>query len=422
MSKLEKYRWDAYNCIRCSNCKWVDPIWMQSQRFARICPINVRHHFDVYSGQGLLDFTYGKLYGMLDYTPRLLDSLYKCTLCGACDIMCKRNLDLEVIETIEELRAQAYEDKKGPPKPIKAQIEAIRREGNPWGKPRRQWDHWSRGLKVKRLGKEKAPVLYYTGCKTPYTPELQTVARNVVNILNKAGVDFGILAQDEVCCGLPAYAAGDREVAASTAAGNIDAFNRLGVSQVIVSCADCYGMLKGRYPAFGQPKYEVLHVVELFDRLIGEGKLKIKQPLNMKVTYHDPCFLGRRGEKYIGWEGTHGHFGLPDPPREYNKGTHGIYEPPRNILKALGVELVEMERIRENAWCCGAGAADTTRTAYPDFALWTAAERLEEAEATGAEALVTACPYCEDIFRAAVTENGYRLQVLDVVELLARAI
>ena len=148
MSKLEKYRWDAYSCIRCSNCKWVDPVWMQSQRYSKICPINANHYFDVYSGQGLFDFVYGKLYGTLDYTPRLLDALYKCTLCGACDIMCKRNLDLEVIETIEELRAQAYEDKKGLPRELIDQIKGIKNQGNPWNQPRSDWDSWSKGLVI----------------------------------------------------------------------------------------------------------------------------------------------------------------------------------------------------------------------------------------------------------------------------------
>ncbi|MFH0914178.1 MAG: (Fe-S)-binding protein [Chloroflexota bacterium] len=422
MSKLQKYYWDAYNCIRCSNCKWVDPIWMKSQRYAKICPINAAHYFDVYAGQGFLDFTYGKLDGKLDYTPRLLDSLYKCTLCGACDIMCKRNLDLEVIETIEELRMQSYEDGQGPPPEVRKQMEAIQKSGNPWGKPRSRWDRWSQGLKIKDLNQEKADVLYFVGCKTPYVPELQKIARSVAKLLTAAGVDFGTLGTGEVCCGLEAYAGGSRELAGKVASQNIDTFNRLGVSQVVVSCSDCYGMLKGRYPAFGQPRYEILHVTEFLDQLVKEGRLKLTKKLPMKVTYHDPCFLGRRGEKYIGWEGTHGRYGLPDPPREYNKGTDGIYEPPRNLLKGLGVNLVEMERIRENAWCCGAGAADTTRTAFPEFAAWTANDRLSEAFETGAEALVTACPYCEDIFRETAKHNGYQLQVLDVVELLAQAI
>jgi len=423
MSNLEKYKWDAYNCIRCSYCKWVDGIWIQSQRRSKICPISAKHYFDVYSGQGMMDFVYGKLYdNQVDYSPRLLDALYKCTLCGACDTMCKRNLDLEVIETIEELKAQAYEDGKGPPEEIKAQIEGIKNQGNPWNKSRAEWDTWSKDLKIKDLNKEKADILYFVGCKTPYEPELQKVAKDVVNILNKAGVDFGILGQNEVCCGQPSYRAGDREVTAKIAAQNIETFNKLGVSKVVVSCADCYGMFKGRYPAYGKPNYEILHVVELIDQLIKENKLKITKKLDMKVTYHDPCFLGRRGEGYIFWEGTHGKWGLHEPAKQFNKGTYGIYEPPRSILNSLGVELIEMERARENAWCCGAGAAGGTEVAFKDFASWTARERLDEAEATGADTLVTCCPFCEYIFKEAVKTNSYRIQIVDLVELVSQAI
>jgi Fe-S oxidoreductase len=393
---------------------------MQSQRFSKICPINAKHYFDVYSGQGLLDFVYGKLSGTLDYTPMLLDALNKCTLCGACDIMCKRNLDLEVIETIEELRARAYEDGQGASE-VKAQVEAIRKAGNPWNQPRSTWDTWSEGLGVKDLNREKADTLYFVGVKTAYVPDLQRLAVAVAGILKKAGVDFGILGAEETDSGMLAFSAGDHDLAGKLAAQNVETFNKLGVKRVVVSSAAEYGMIKGRYRRFGRPKYEIQHISELMEELINAGKLNIRKNLDMKVTYHDPCFLGRRGEKCIVWDGVHGKFGLPDPPKEYNKGTHGIYEPPRNVLKNLGVELLEMERIRENAWCCGAGAAETTRTSNPDFSLWTASERLEEAEATGAEALVTCCPYCEDTFRETAKAKGYRIKIFDLAELVSMA-
>jgi Fe-S oxidoreductase len=260
------------------------------------------------------------------------------------------------------------------------------------------------------------------GCKTAYVPELQKVAKAVAGILNKAGVDFGILGPGETDSGMLAFSAGDHELAGKQAAQNIESFNKTGVRQVVVSSATEYGMIKGRYPRFGQPAYEILHISELMEKLIDAGKLNIGRMLDMKVTYHDPCFLGRRGEKCIIWDGVHGRFGLPDPPKEYNKGTHGIYEPPRKVLKSLGVELLEMERIRENAWCCGAGAAEITRTAYPDFTSWAASERLEEAEATGAEVLVTCCPHCEDTLRETAKDKGCRIQVCDLTELVSQAI
>ena len=277
MSKLQKYEWDSYNCIRCSNCKWVDAIWMQSQRFAKICPINAKYYYDVYSGQGLLDFVYGKLTGKVDYTPMLLDALYKCTLCGACDIMCKRNMDLEVVETIEALRAQTYEDRQGPPKEVIAQIESIRDIGNPWSQLRSEWDTWSKGFQIKDLNKHKADILYFVGCKTAYVPELQKVAIDVISILNRAGVDFGILGISEVDSGMVPYSAGDHELASKIAAQNIQSFNNLGVSKVVVSSAADYGMIKGRYPRFGQPKYEISHVAELIEHSHKSGKADSQQ-------------------------------------------------------------------------------------------------------------------------------------------------
>ena len=142
---------------------------------------------------------------------------------------------------------------------------------------------------------------------------------------------------------------------------------------------------------------EVLHTVELVDRLIKEGKLKLTKPVAMKVTYHDPCHLGRQGEPYVPWKGEekkiYGQAVVYDPPRPRYIGAYGIYDAPRDVLAAIpGLELVEMDRNREAAWCCGAGGG--VREAYPEFSAWTAGERIEEEKVTGADAIVTACPGC----------------------------
>jgi Fe-S oxidoreductase len=145
----------------------------------------------------------------------------------------------------------------------------------------------------------------------------------------------------------------------------------------------------------------------------------------MVVTYHDPCHLGRMGEPWIPWDGVRtkgsGHIFLHEPPKEFRRGTHGIYEPPRNILNSVpGLKLVEMVRIRERAWCCGAGGG--VIDAFPDFAVWTALERVNEARTTGAEAIVTACPWCKRNLTDAVEESGDELKVLDIIEILKQAI
>lgn len=214
--------------------------------------------------------------------------------------------------------------------------------------------------------------------------------------------------------GLPS---GDREVSVDLIRKNIETFNGLGIQELVTSCAMCYGMFKAVYPAYGKLNFGVFHLVEYIDRLIRDERLRFNKAVNLKVTYHDPCHLGRQGESYIPWEGTRTEFGRLVPPKEFRRGTLGIYEPPRNILRRIpGVKFVEMERIKENAWCCGAGGG--VRVAYEDFALWTASERLEEVKTSGAEGLVTCCPHCEQNFSDAIKQNEEKIKVYDILDLV----
>jgi Fe-S oxidoreductase len=170
---------------------------------------------------------------------------------------------------------------------------------------------------------------------------------------------------------------------------------------------------------------EVLHVVELIDRLIQQGRIKFTKAVPMTVTYHDPCHLGRLGEPYEPWNGKEkkilNQVHTWEPRRPRYMGAKGIYDAPRRILEAIpGIKLVEMERIREYAWCCGAGGGCSET--YPEYSAWSAGERITEANTTGAEALVTACPWCEANFAAAKDENGKSIQVLDIIELVQNAL
>jgi Fe-S oxidoreductase len=203
-----------------------------------------------------------------------------------------------------------------------------------------------------------------------------------------------------------------------------DSWSKAGVRTVVTPCADCYHTFKRLYPQ-GGADFQVLHVVEVVDRLLKEGRLALTREVPLKVTYHDPCHLGRQGEPYVPWNGREkkifGQAVVYDPPRPRYIGANGVYEPPRDILRAIpGVELVEMERVREAAWCCGAGGG--VKEAYPDFNAWTASERIAEARSSGAEALVSACPWCESNFAEAAAAEGGSLQVFDVMELVHRAL
>jgi Fe-S oxidoreductase len=170
---------------------------------------------------------------------------------------------------------------------------------------------------------------------------------------------------------------------------------------------------------------EVLHTVEFIDRLNKEGRLTFRSEIPMTVTYHDPCHLGRQGEPYVAWNGVEkkikSQIIVYDPKKPRYNGAWGVYDPPRDILRSIpGVELVEMERIREYSWCCGAGGG--VREAYPEYSNWTATERIAEARATGAEALVSACPWCERNFMDAMSALGDTMKVYDIVELVQKAI
>jgi Fe-S oxidoreductase len=162
---------------------------------------------------------------------------------------------------------------------------------------------------------------------------------------------------------------------------------------------------------------EVLHITEFLARLASDGRLALKTEVPLAVTYHDPCHLGRMAERFLGdWRGDK----LTRPMSMKRAGRKGVYDAPRDLLRAIpGLELTEMERIREYSLCCGAGGG--VYEAFPDFAAWAARERLTEAIATGAEALVTSCPWCEKVFREAVAQNGYALEIFDVADLVCRS-
>ena len=228
----------------------------------------------------------------------------------------------------------------------------------------------------------------------------------------------------DMCCAGRAYQQGFFKQFDEQAEANIKAFKKAGVKIIVTPCSDCYHAFKRLYAAKGF-EIEVLHVVEYLDRLISEGKLVPKKPVDMTVTYHDPCHLGRLGEPYVPWSGSEKkimnqvHTWEPSRPR-YN-GAYGIYDAPRRVLSSIpGLKLVEMERIREYSFCCGAGGGCSET--YPEFSQWTASERITEATSTGADAMVTACPWCESNFTGVKDENGKTIPVFDVVDIVAMSL
>ncbi len=403
-----KYYYDrkkvAWACSRCSACKWIDSWEVKSARFANVCPSNLRYLFDAYSCQGRMDIAFALMDGTLKYedSEELLNVIYRCDTCGGCDASCKRVRDAEPLRVMLETRAKLVEDGQLLPQHIPV-IDNLRKEDNMMMGRKSDRGKWAEGLDVKDLTTEPAAVVFHAGCQLSYDTERWQVARTAITILKDAGVDVGIMGNDEACCGCRAYDMGYWGEFTKYAEHNIEAWKTAGVKTVVTTCADGYYAMKRLYPDVGS-EFEILHIVEFIERLIKEGRIKFTKTIPMTVTYHDPCHLGRRANVYVP-----------------GKAIMGVYEPPREILKSIpGLELVEMYRIRECAWCCGAGGG--VREAYPDFSLWTATERIEEAKCTGAKAIVSACPWCERNFIDAINESGTDMKVYDIVELVKQAL
>jgi Fe-S oxidoreductase len=277
-------------------------------------------------------------------------------------------------------------------------IDSLKKDDNVLGKPKAERGDWAKDMGIKDASQEPVEAVYHAGCMLSFSPDLWNVPKNAVSLLKTAGVDVGIMSAEESCCGGRAYEIGYSGEFTKYAEHFLETFNSRGVKQVVTSCSDGYSFFRNLYPKIGiEMKFEVLHTVEYLDCLIKESNLIFTKELPMKVAYHDPCHLGR------------------------HLGDEGVYTPPRNVLQNIpGIELIEMERNRENAWCCGAGAG--VSQSNPELALWTANERLKEAMDTGAEALVTACPWCERNFNDAVKEYGADIEIYDIAEVAFKAL
>jgi Fe-S oxidoreductase len=419
---LEQYQGDMAMCCRCSACKFVPMQKVKGSEFSYVCPSISRYNFHAYSGGGRVNIGTAALKNGMNYTDRLLHIVYNCQMCGACDTSCKYAMDMEVLEPINEFRIKCVED--GKTNPALEKVVANLRKTGSMVPTKGKRGAWAEGLDVKNAIKEKVDVLYHVGCLTSYDKDMWKLAKATVKILKKAGVNFGIAGDAETCCGGRAYQMGYKDDFLNQAKKNMAMIKKAGVKTLVTGCADGYQAFKVLYDKFDlKGNLEVLHISEYIARLIKDGKLKPRKEVDISVTYHDPCRLGRQGEPWIHWSGKKipGDRFVFDPPKEYRRGTKGIYEPPRDVLNSIpGIKLTEMTRIKEYSWCCGAGGG--VNESNPDFALWTARKRIEEAISTGAEAIVTTCPWCEKTFNEAAKESGSSLKVYDIVELVEKAI
>jgi Fe-S oxidoreductase len=420
INDIQNFVYDMSRCIKCKGCTWVDHTYMPGARFMTRCPSATMYEFDAYGAYGKMRIGHAMAEGVLGWNEKALEIVYACTLCGACDAGCKRNLDLEIELTLEALRVKAVKDGAGPMPEHKKVADYIIKKHNCFGAPHKDRMAWMPG---GISPSKKADVVYFAGCNASYVNK--EIAQSTVRIFKAAGTDFMML-PDEHCCGNILFSVGMVDEAKAIAVRNVEEMKKSGAKTIITSCAEGYRMWKVDYPKLlnistEQLGFKVLHLVEYADEMIKSGRLRMKRPFESRVTYHDACSLSRLSEPWTPWKGKRGWMGCVEPRLKRRRATNGIYSQPRDILKAIpGMKLVEMKRIRENAYCCGAGRG--TREAFPEFARFSANHRLEEIREVGAETLVTACPMCKSNFSKTVKENGDDVQVMDISEVICASI
>ncbi len=318
------------------------------------------------------------------------EDIWRCTTCGTCPQQCPRGVKQIDISVALRRVATEYELFPQSVRSARTARASLISEGNPLQGDRKKRSEWANGLSVKTY-EEGMEALYFVGCYLSYDPRMKKVAVATANILNKAGVEFGILGSQENCCGESIRKTGSEEVFKRLAKENIKTFIDNGVKKVIVSSPHCYHTFKNEYPEF-MVNFEVVHMSQYLLELINDGRLELTGTWDKKVTYHDPCYLGRHNE---------------------------VYDEPRDLLKKVsGLELDEMEASRKSSLCCGGGGGriwmDTPQEErFSDI-------RLKQAKETGAKVLATCCPYCITNFEESRLNLEYEdvLEVKDIVEIV----
>jgi Fe-S oxidoreductase len=322
------------------------------------------------------------------------EEIWRCTTCGKCALKCPR--EVKQIEDMMALRRMAtgYGVFPAAIKPVRGASSGLEAEGNPFGEARNTRADWAKGLSVRTF-EEGMEFLYFPGCYLCYDARLKKVAAATAKILNKAGVDYGILGAKENCCGESIRKTGNEDLFKRLARENIKTFIDNGVKKIIVSSPHCYHTFKNEYPDF-LVNFEIIHISQFLFELINEGKVQISKEYEKKVTYHDPCYLGRH---------------------------NGIYDEPRDVLKKIpGLELNEMPETREDSFCCGMGGGRIWMETPKEERFVNL--RLEQAVGVGAEVLVTACPYCITNFEDSRLVLNYdeAIQIKDITEVIEEVI
>ncbi|MHA1276065.1 MAG: (Fe-S)-binding protein [Candidatus Helarchaeota archaeon] len=333
----------------------------------------------------------GNLYlNKLGITKKTKEAIFSCVLCGICENVCPSGA--KVLDTIKATRQYIIEQDEGP-QVIQQLIDSIMKEKNIFLLENEDRMGWAEDIeeKIKSNIRKQSELALFVGCQESFKGSLYNIPESLVLILDQAGIDFTLLGDEEWCCGAPYFLMGLKgEKVEEIITHNIEKMKELGVKSIVTTCPGCYLAWKEEYKKFDKElPFEILHSTELIANLIKEGKITIKKEYKKKVVFQDPCDLGRHS---------------------------GVFDAPRDILKSIpGLELIELEREKNDAYCCGGGGL--CKATYPEVANSIAKTVAGIYKIHGAEEIITSCPACFDNLANAI-ESIENIEIVDIHKLL----
>ncbi|MCO4761871.1 MAG: (Fe-S)-binding protein [Myxococcales bacterium] len=402
LGRVEDLTWkqtmDLYTCTECGRCTVNCPAWNTDKPLnpALIIKDLQAHLYDekdrILAGGAAPAAEEGAIPPLIaGVNP---DAIWSCTTCRSCSEQCP--VMIEHVDKIVDMRRHMMLNLNQFPAELKVTLKNLENKSNPWGISSAKRGAWAKKRPdVPDLkSNPDAEWLYFVGCAGAYDDRAKKVTEAVVKILNAAGTDFAIIGKKEKCSGDPARRMGHEYLFQEQATANIEQMNKAGVKKVIASCPHCFNSIKNEYPQLGG-HFEVVHHTQLIWRLVREGKLDLKSAAQMKITFHDSCYLGRYNDEY-------------DAPREA-------------LAAVPGVELVEMERSKQTGMCCGAGGARM----YMEEKIGTRVNqlRVEQAMETKPEVIAVSCPFCLTMVKDGLREKDIEgVETKDVAEIIADAL